>query len=330
MPGMPDNETPLKARAMRAVMMAVVLQTLFVFFFVFPGHEPKPNDLPIAVVGPAPAAAGFGAALQQRGDFDVRTAATPAAARRLIEDRDVYGAFVLGGGGGGTVRQVLVANSASLPVAQLLERIGQSAGAATAVDVKPLPEGDPRGVTLNLLVLPIVITSILAALAAVNLVPDATTWQRLGLAAAAGLIGGLIAVLIVNVWLDALDGPWLSEAVLIALAVVAIAMTSAGIIRLVGPAGVVLPFLLFLMLGNPASGLASAPELLPTPWAEIGPFLPPGALGSALRGTAAFDGAGVPFADVVLLAWAALGAGLVALSGRRGASARPQPAPAPA
>ena len=44
-----------------------------------------------------------------------------------------------------------------------------------------------------------------------------------------------------------------------------------------------MPFLIFLMLGNPASGLASAPELLPTPWHPLGAFLPPGALGSALR-----------------------------------------------
>jgi hypothetical protein len=327
---MPHDETPLKVRAMRAVMIAVVLQTLFVFFFVFPGHEPEPNGLPVALVGPPAAVAGFGGALQQRGDFEVEQADSPAAARRLIEDREVYGAFVLGAGGGGTVRQVLVASSASLPAAQTIERIGQSAGAGTAVDVKPLPEGDPRGVTLNLLVLPIVITSILAALAAANLVPDASTGMRLGLSAVAGVLGGLITALIVNVWLDALAGPWIAEAALIALAVVAIAMTSAGIIRLIGPAGAAVPFLLFLMLGNPASGLASAPELLPTPWAEAGPFFPPGALGSALRGTAAFDGAGVPFAIVVLLAWVALGVALVVLSNRRGVPEAPQPASVPA
>jgi hypothetical protein len=324
---MPHDETPLRTRALRALTIGVTLLTLFVFFFVVPGHEPKPNGLPVAVVGQGPAVAGFGAALRQRGDFDVRGAATPEAAQRLIDDREVYGAFVLARGG--AVNRVLTASAASVPAAQLIEGVGQAGGSFAATDVKPLPEGDPRGVTLNLLVLPLVITSILAALSAANLVPDLGVGPRLGLTAAAGVLGGLIAIAIVKWWLDALDGPWLAQVAVIALAVIAIAMTSAGIIRLLGPAGTAVPFLLFLMLGNPASGVASAPELLPTPWAEVGQLMPPGALGSALRGTGYFDGAGALFAVVVLLAWAALGVALVALSSRSGSSAPPRPAPVP-
>jgi hypothetical protein len=325
---MPPDAPPLRTRAMRALLIAIVLQTLFVFFFVFPGHDPKPNGLPVAVVGPPAATQAFSQALRQRGDFEVKRTASPAAARQLIRDREVYGAFALSGPG--AVRQTIVASAASLPAAQIVTEIGRRAGALTQAEVKPLPANDPRGVTLNLLVLPLIITSILMSIVATNLVPDVDVRARTALASVGGLAGGVIAVAIANWWLDALEGPWLAEALVIALAVFAIAITSAGLIRLLGPPGIAVPFLLFLMLGNPASGLASAPELLPTPWAELGQFLPPGALGSALRGTAAFDGAGVPFADVVLLAWAALGVALVALSNRRGASTRPEPAPAPA
>jgi hypothetical protein len=36
----------------RAVVVGVVLIGLFVFFFVTPAHDPKPNGLPVVVVGP--------------------------------------------------------------------------------------------------------------------------------------------------------------------------------------------------------------------------------------------------------------------------------------
>lgn len=315
---MPPGDTPIRQRAVRVLLIAVVLQTLFVFFFLVPAHDPKPNGFPVAVTGTGPAVERFTARLREEGDFDVQQARTPAAGRRLVLDRDVYGSFVLGRRG---AEQVVTATAASVPASQVVAGIGRAAGARGVVDVRPLPPGDPRGVTLNVLVLPLVITSILAALMAVNLVPDIDVRGRVGLTALAGLLGGLIAVAIANWWRDALPGPWLAEVGVIALAVLAIALVSAGIIRLLGPAGTVLPFLLFLMLGNPASGVASAPELLPTPWNPVGQVLPPGALGSALRGTAYFDGAGVVFPIVVLAAWALLGLWLVVLSSRRGAAA---------
>lgn len=48
--------------------------------------------------------------------------------------------------------------------------------------------------------------------------------------------------------------------------------------------------LLMVMLGNPFSGVTSAPELLPEPFGMIGQRLPPGAGGSLPRSVAFFDG----------------------------------------
>jgi hypothetical protein len=86
------------------------------------------------------------------------------------------------------------------------------------------------------------------------------------------------------------------------------------------------------MLGNPASGAASAPQLLPDPWREGGQFLPAGAAGTALRNVAYFDGAALAKPLVVLVAFAVVGAVLLmALDRRRAAPAEaPAPAPAPA
>jgi hypothetical protein len=94
------------------------------------------------------------------------------------------------------------------------------------------------------------------------------------------------------------------------------------LIRLVGPLGTFAGFALFLMIGNPAAGLGSAPELLPSPWQEIGPLLPPGAVGSALRNVAYFDGAELLGPLLVLVAWCAAGIALYAFADRK-AGARP-------
>jgi hypothetical protein len=51
-----------------------------------------------------------------------------------------------------------------------------------------------------------------------------------------------------------------------------------------------------VLVGNPLSGISSAPERLPEPAGALGPLLPPGAGGSLLRSTAFFDGAGVGLA----------------------------------
>ena len=302
----------LRKRLARAVGVGVVLIGLFVFFFVTPAHDPEPNGLPVAVVGPSAAADALAGRLEAR-DFEVRRAASAAEARRQIDDRDAYGAFVLGPGS----PRLLVASAAGVPVAQLLEGVARSAGVRAVEDVKRVDPDDPRGVTLNLLVLALVITSILTALVAIQIAPDLRALRpRLAATTGAAVLGALLAVGIVKAE-GALPGSYLGEAAVVALAIFGIALTSSGLIRLIGPAGTGAPFLLFLMLGNPASGLASAPELLPTPWHPLGALLPPGALGSGLRGVAYFDGAKVIGPLLVLAAYIALGVLLNTVASRR-------------
>jgi hypothetical protein len=296
------------------VVIAVLLQAMFVFFFVFPGHDPEPNGLPVAVVGAPTAAQAIASRLE---GFDVTPYATEAAARKAIEDRDTYGAFVLGPRG---PERLLTAPAASFTVATLLEEIGRAAGVRRVQAVVPLDSGDPRGTTLNLLVLPIVVTSILAGLVASQLVPDLRLPLRMAVLLGAGVVAGLVDMLIVNTGIGALPGPLIAEALLVALAFMGLALVTAGFIRLVGPLGTFGGFALFLMIGNPAAGLATAPELLPSPWKEIGPLLPPGAVGSALRNVAYFDGVKLLGPLVVLAFWIAVGVVLHALAGRKAAS----------
>ncbi len=91
-------------------------------------------------------------------------------------------------------------------------------------------------------------------------------------------------------------------------------MTVLGIESILGRPGIGVAALLIVFLGNPLSGLTSAPEMLPTPWGAIGQLLPPGATGTLLRNVGFFDGAATLTPILVLLGWLALGTVLLILS----------------
>jgi hypothetical protein len=72
-----------------------------------------------------------------------------------------------------------------------------------------------------------------------------------------------------------------------------------------------------MLLGNPLSGLASAPEMLPKGWGTLGQWLPQGGTATLLRSTAYFDGAGATTATLVLTCWSLAGIALVLVAALR-------------
>ena len=295
-------------RAVRVVAIGLVVQATLVLAFVLPAHDPEPRDLPVA----APAAAAPGLQARFGGAVDVRPVASAAEARALVLDREVVGA-VLG-------NEVLVASGASPGAAQLLSTAaapGPAAGAARVQDLAPLDPDDGRGATLGAMMLPLVIACLPFGL---------LLWRsRLprGPALAAGLavavLGGLSVAAIVQGLLGALPGAYLALASVLALAVASIALPVAGAVRLAGPPGFAAVAVLVFLVGNPASGATNGPDFLPSPWREVGGFLPPGATAEAVRSVTWFDGAGAGLALLVLALWAVAGAALLLL-------ARPRPA----
>jgi hypothetical protein len=77
---------------------------------------------------------------------------------------------------------------------------------------------------------------------------------------------------------------------------------------LAGAGGVAIGAVMFLVIGNPASGGSSAPELLPGFWRDLSQLLPPGAATTAMRDVVYFHGHGMTNALLVLCLWAVLGA----------------------
>ena len=103
----------------------------------------------------------------------------------------------------------------------------------------------------------------------------------------------------------------LTPLLLLGLYVAAALLFMLGLGSLFGRAGLAVGAALALLVGNPLSGLASAPELLPAGWGALGQFLPQGATATLLRSTAFFAGAGASTAILVLMCWALAGAAMI-------------------
>jgi len=218
--------------------------------------------------------------------------------------------------------KVLTASAASTVVAQLLERAARESRART----QDIVSATPASTALGSSVLPLVLAGILSGAAAAHL--GSGGLGRVGLVLVGSALAGLVATAIVQSWLDVVRGDWLANAAALSLTVLAIASVVAGLYALLGAPGAIVGALTMVLIGNPFSGVGSAPELLPQPVGAIGQLMPPGAGGNLLRSTGFFDGAGAGAHVAVLVAWALAGLALLLVSGARNRRPAPEATPA--
>jgi hypothetical protein len=321
-----------------ALILAVPLAlALILTLFAWPSARLEPRDLPVGVAGPAQATK----AVDQRlaadpGAFDVHRYATADQAREAIQDRQIYGAFVAGADG----MTLLTASAASASVANALSHAaaGTGAKATTDAEVQDVVAAKPATTALPSSVLPLIIGGSLTAALALALAGSAL--GRAALLGTGALLGGIAATAIVQGWLGVVDGDAAANAGALSLMILAIGATVAGLQALLGHVGTAIGVFTMVFVGNPFSGIGSAPELLPEPVGAIGRLLPPGAGGNLLRSTGLFDGAGAGGHAAVLAAWAVAGLAALGLAGMRakragagvvadaGAPAAPAPAAA--
>ncbi|MFC8126918.1 ABC transporter permease [Streptomyces sp. NPDC057302] len=321
---------PPQGRRMVAVAILVsALAAIALWAFAWPNARTAPRDLPLGVAGPASATAPLQSRLaEHKGAFEIHRYADEAAARDAIEDRAVYGAVVVTPRG----TKLLTASAASPLVAQLLEQsvAGQAPKGAevTTTDVVAAPANDPRGSALGASVLPLALAGV-AAGAIVTMLGLRGVRAAASLVLAAALVG-VVAAAVTHSWLGVLTGNWWAEAGALGLSTLAMGATVAGCAALIGPAGIGVGALTMVLLGNPFSGVTSAPRMLPEPLGFIGQLLPPGAGGTLLRSVSFFDGARVTGPLVTLALWALLGLTAVLLGAlrRRPAAAARDEAPA--
>ena len=327
-PGPVDDDARTSWGHVTAIVLALsAVLAIVVTAFAWPASRSALHDVPIAVAGPPAAVAQVTERLQQArpGAFDVTALPDDAAARAAIEDREVYGAIVVGPQGA----SVLTASAASPAVAQGLTELARGLAAqeqaqggqpaATVTDIVPTTADDPRGAGLGSAALPLVLAGLAGA--TVLSLRVGGNGRRFVAALALAVVGAAAITAVLQPWLGILAGSYLANTAVVALGIAAIAFPVLGLVALIGAPGIGLGAAVMVLLGNPLSGAATAPEMLPEGWGTLGRLLPPGATGTLLRSVAFFDGAAIAGPLTVLAGWAVAGALLMGLGrfARKGA-----------
>lgn len=317
-----------RAEARTILVIVAIVQFVIGGWFSWSASRAEPRDVPILVVA-AQGADQLTDRLREAapGAYEIKSAAGAEEADAALRDREAYGAFLPTAGG----FELHLAPAASPAVAQALTGQAQelAGGPVRVTDVVPADADDPHGAGLSTGFLPLLITAVIAGLLFVLKVRSAGA-KLLGVVGFA-VVSGLLSSLMLTHFSGVLPGNYFVNAAIVALLELAMVSVITGLGSLIGPPGIAIGAVLMFVVGNPLSGLASAPEMLPQPLGSLGQFLPAGAGATLLRTVGPFDGAGAGGPVLVLAVWALIGLGLLyASSRRRPAPAAPQGAAAAA
>jgi hypothetical protein len=309
----PEHRAPAALRATGVIALLTAVIALVAVAFALPAARSKPHDVPIGAAGPQAASSQVAERLEQQapGAFAVTYYPGEDVLRDAIRNRNVYGGIAFGPQG----PLMLIATGASPAVAQLLTQVGTGIAQHSGVtlrtdDVAPPTAADPRGAGLAASALPITLAGILPAIALV-LALKREVWTRLvATIVFSGVAGITIAALLHYVFGSIETNLW-GVAAGLTLGIGAAGLLMLGMGSLFGKVGLGLGAALALLVGNPLSGLTSAPEMLPSGWGLAGQLLPQGANATLLRSTAYFGGSGAALAILVLSCWVIVGAALV-------------------
>src|SRR4051794_801728 len=314
------NVAPTPRAVTLVLLPALVLMLAFAFSYVGAFHDPTPHRVPVAVVGPAAVVAQL--SRLPGAPLDPRQAASRGDALSQIDDREVYGAYDV------ATNRLFVASAANRAMAVALERTFDRAAAAKGepavrvTDVKPLPPSDANGTAAFYAVIAWVFGGYIGA-TLIGLIgsPRSRSTRRaaarVGALAGFGIVAGIVSVIMLRAGFDVFAGHVVALSAIAALTVFASGVATAGIQAAAGPAGTGLVILVFVILGNAASGGPFARPLLPGLWRTIGGVLPPGASVDLARSALFFDGARIVGPILVLAGWAALGTALALTLGGR-------------
>jgi hypothetical protein len=314
--------SPDDRKLLIASLGVLVAVFALVFSNVAANHSPKPHSLPIGIVGtPAVAnAARVELARAAPGAFDVHAYASLSTASTGILHRSVYGAFQPA-----PSPVLLVASAAGPAVAALLERTftgvaGRSGRALAVKDLVPLPSSDSSGATIFSAVLGLIIAGLAGTSVVFILTRHRPEVVRVLVVIAMGVGAGLITALVTNVLVGSFSGHFFEVWGVATLFVLAIGLPIAAFQVIFGIAGTAIGAVLFLVVGNPASGGSSAPQLLPGFWRILSQILPPGAAVTSMRDVVYFHGYGSSHELIVLAIYTVLGAAVALIAYRVRAS----------
>ncbi|MCO0831891.1 ABC transporter permease [Fructobacillus sp. W13] len=327
-----------------AVGLTVVLGIMMTAFSL-PAVKSGVHNVPIGIVTTNDQAYQKMAKPLKDKDFDVTQYQSVSEMKKAVNHREVYGAFALSEQGDLTLYK---ATAASAAVSQMLDQIGenivsgQKAAAKSqimpmlnqaqdiqtvkvlnqklaaidqkslkTVELKGFPSADPKGTGLAAGALPIALGGWIGSVAIANAVKGKR--QKFWAAIVFAIIGGLGLTAVIQFGVGTFDGNYFLTSLGAMLGIAATAFFVLGLLEVMGNKGLIIAAIMLILLGNPLSGLPSAPEMLPAGFGAFGQLLPPGATGTLLRNLTFFDGNATLMPLLVLGAYIAFGLILFAI-----------------
>jgi hypothetical protein len=297
---------PLVAGLLLLVTLLVLVGTAI--------HDPRPHDIAVGLVGPAPATQQISSAFAANapGTFSFTTFSTEADAMAAVDSRTVDGVLVVGS----AAPKLIVAGAAGDASVGVMTAAFTNAfkaqGAAPQVQtVHPFVAGDAHGLILFFVVVAVIISTLVAQAAFASMSAAANPAARVGVIAAFAVLSGLTAMGTAS-WIvgDLGAGFWPATGLVI-LSSAAVGSVVAGSARLLGTPGIALAALVMVLFDLVSSGGPAGSQLLPDFYRALSPWMPAPQLFDALRGALYFDSAGVTTPILVMSGW--LVAGLVML-----------------
>jgi hypothetical protein len=299
-------------RASILLLGVLVLELAFIVSYIGAFHSPKPSRVPIAVVAPAGAQAALVGKLNELPGhpLSARSADSVGQARAMVLDRRVEAALVVGPAAGAD--RLLVATAGGPAGATALQLVFQKVDGPRRVVVTDLRAPNPadgRGLSSFYLVVGVIIGGYLASAAlamsfGARPANQHRTLVRLGALAGLSVLSGLGAAIVADLVFDALTGHFWTLWWIAVLITFATAAAGMAFQVLLGPIGIALSVLIFVVLGNPSAGGVYPASLMPPFWRDIGPALPNGAGVMLVRNYSYFGGHDTATAWWVLAAWA--------------------------
>ncbi|MFE9394295.1 ABC transporter permease [Streptomyces flavidovirens] len=295
--------------ALVLVFILALAAGLFAGSYTYTMANPTPHRVPTAVVGDMETGSGrtFVTGLEKalNTSLVLTRYATGAEAREAVEEQEEFA--ILRTRGTGVELDVAGASGAS--VAQVLAETGVKVGQRTGVpvvirDIKPLQDGDPRGLALFYISLAAVIIGFVGAIQLSVHARALNPAERIAFTVAYSLLGAFAIAAVVDWLLGALDLPFAESWLILALTMFTSGMVFTMFNTLMGRWAMLPTWGLMVLLGNPSSGGAVSWPLLPSVLGHIGRWLPPGASVNAQHTAVYFQGHQHLFPFLVLGAWA--------------------------
>ncbi|MFD0664791.1 ABC-2 transporter permease [Thermocatellispora tengchongensis] len=195
-----------------------------------------------------------------------------------MEEQQVFGVLVVRG----DAVELGVSSASGASVAQVLETAAPEAGRALGTpvavrDLKPLQQGDPRGLALFYITLAAVIIGFVGAIQLGVHARELNPGERIAFTVTYAVLGGFSIAAVVDWGLGALDLPFAESWFILTLTMFVSGMVFTMFNTLLGRWAMLPTWGLMVLLGNPSSGGAVSWPLLPSPLGAIGRWLPPGA-----------------------------------------------------